>query len=58
MRKQTLQNGRLIKFYAEELGGNDFVSLNVYRTGAGVLLKPCEMAERKVTDFIEKVELL
>jgi hypothetical protein len=30
LRKQTQLDGRLIKLYAEELGGNDFISLNYY----------------------------
>lgn len=53
VRKQTLLGGRLIKLYAEELGGRDFVSLNCYETRSGVLLKPCEMPEAKVIAFIE-----
>lgn len=30
LRKDTLLNGKLIKIYAEELGGNDIVSGNYY----------------------------
>lgn len=55
MRKETLLGGRLIKLYAEELGGNDFVSLNYYETAAGPLLRPCEMPAAKVVAFIENV---
>jgi len=44
--------GKSMKLYAEELAGNDFISLNLYETHAGELLKPCEMPEQKVTDFI------
>lgn len=54
MRKETHLDGRLIKLYAEELGGNDFVSLNYYETGASPLLKPCEMPAEKVIAFIEE----
>ena len=50
--------GRSEKFYAEELGGADFVSLNVYHTGAGVRLKPCEMPVAKVTTFLREVSLI
>jgi hypothetical protein len=55
IRKETLLEGRLIKLYAEELGGNDFVSLNYYETTRAPLLKPCEMPREKVIDFIEGV---
>ena len=57
MRKETLLDGKLIKLYAEELGGNDFVSLNYYETAAHPLLKPCEMPAEKVIAFIENVTL-
>jgi len=57
MRKQTLLKGRLIKLYAEELGGRDVVSLNYYETAATPLLKPCEMSAEKVIAFIEAVRL-
>lgn len=53
MRKETHLGGRLIKLYAEELGGNDFISLNYYETAAAPLLKPCEMPVEKVIAFIE-----
>ena len=57
MRKETLLGGRLIKLYAEALGGNDFVSLNYYETQTQSLLKPCEMPAQKVIAFIEAVRL-
>jgi hypothetical protein len=57
IRKETLLKGRLIKLYAEELGGNDFVSLNYYETARSPLLKPCEMPREKVIGFIEGVHL-
>ncbi len=37
---------------AEELGGGDYVSLNLYRTSSGALLRPCEMPEEKVVRFV------
>ena len=52
LRKQTHLDGKLIKLYAEELGGKDFVSLNYYPGLQGELLKPCEMPEEKVIDFV------
>lgn len=46
-------DGRRRKLYAEELGGNDRVSFNLYFLDAGrPLLKPCEMPARKVIDFV------
>ncbi|HEO97679.1 MAG TPA: peptide methionine sulfoxide reductase [Epsilonproteobacteria bacterium] len=51
LRKETLLEGRVIKVYAEELGGNDIVSGN-YPTMKGGMLKPCEMSDEKVIDFI------
>ncbi|WP_345970195.1 hypothetical protein WCX72_00095 [Sulfurimonas sp. HSL1-6] len=57
MSKETHLGGRLIKLYAEELGGNDFVSLNYYETSSVPLLKPCEMPAEKVIAFIENAML-
>lgn len=54
--KETKLNGKLIKFYAYELGGNDFVSLNFYITTTKPLLKPCEMSPHKVIDFVMKMK--
>ena len=50
--KQTQLKGKLIKLYAEELGGNDFISLNYYTDIGDGLLKPCEMPQEKVIDFV------
>jgi hypothetical protein len=50
--KSTLLDGKLIKLYARELGGNDIVSSNYYTTVKGGLLKPCEMSDEKVIDFV------
>lgn len=44
--------GRSVSVYAEELGGVDVVSSNVYRTAAGDLLRPCEMPAAKVLAFL------
>lgn len=52
LRKETLLEGKLLKVYAEELGGNDIVSGNYYPTMKGGMLKPCEMSDKKVIDFI------
>ncbi|HEV2514321.1 MAG TPA: hypothetical protein VGV07_03670 [Devosia sp.] len=47
-------NGRSFKLYAEELGGADRISLNIYRPPSRVepALKPCEMPVDKVTAFV------
>lgn len=52
LRKETLLRGRVIKMYAEELGGNDVISGNYYPTIRNGTLKPCEMSDRKVIDFV------
>ena len=56
--KKTFNKGKSFKIYAEELGGNDFVSLNYYVTNKNELLKPCEMPEQKVVDFLTKVRII
>ena len=51
--KSQFACSRSQKLVAEELGGNDYVSLNLYRLASGdALLKPCEMPEQKVRDFV------
>jgi hypothetical protein len=50
--------GRATSVYAKELGGNDFISFNYYHTAQGGTLKPCEMPEEKVLDFLDKARLL
>ena len=52
LRKDTLLDGRLIKIYAKELGGVDIVSGNYYTTIKDGMLKPCEMSDKKVIDFV------
>lgn len=50
--RTDFNGGRSIKLYAEELGGTDFISCNYYLTGGGAQLRPCEMPEEKVRDFV------
>ena len=51
--KTVMATGRSQKLEAEELGGNDYISFNLYRRADGTaLLKPCEMSEEKVTAFV------
>ncbi len=40
------------KLYGERLAGGDHVSFNLYTTGSGPKLKPCEMPETKVIEFV------
>ena len=48
--------GRSGSVYAEALDGSDVVSANVYRIDDRDLLKPCEMPEAKVLDFLRDLE--
>jgi peptide-methionine (S)-S-oxide reductase len=52
LRKDTLLDGKLHKIYAEALGSIDIVSGNYYPTIKSGLLKPCEMSDKKVIDFV------
>ncbi len=48
-------NGKSLKLFAKELGGNDFISLNYYITNQNELLKPCEMPKQKVIQFLNQM---
>lgn len=50
--RQDFSDGNSQKLVAEELGGSDYISLNLYRLTSGTRLKPCEMPEAKVVDFV------
>ena len=51
--KSAMVTGRSQKLVAEELGGTDYISFNLYRlTGGATLLRPCEMPEEKVVAFV------
>jgi Leu/Phe-tRNA-protein transferase len=51
--KHSYSDDKIIKIYAKELGGNDIVSGNYFTTIKDGLLKPCEMSDEKVIDFVE-----
>ncbi|MEO0990191.1 MAG: hypothetical protein AAFX00_04480 [Pseudomonadota bacterium] len=54
--KAVMARGRSQKLEAEELGGPDYISFNLYRLAGGqALLKPCEMPAAKVVDFVMTV---
>jgi hypothetical protein len=50
--KSGFSGGASQKLVAEELGGTDYISLNLYRTRNGALLRPCEMPEAKGIAFV------
>lgn len=54
--RRTFNRGRSFKVFAEALGDRDFISLNLYLTGGGEHLKPCEMPPEKVIDFLNHVK--
>ena len=45
-------DGRSLSIVAEELGGSDVISTNVYRTARGDQLRPCEMPVETVLAFL------
>lgn len=56
--RTDFNRGKSIKLYAEELGGNDFISLNYYITVKAEKLISCEMPDQKVIDFITYADSL
>lgn len=47
------EDGRRVWLFAEERGGTDIVSFNLYvLAGRKTVLKPCEMSSEKVVDFV------
>ena len=56
--KAVFNRGNSFKIYAEELAGNDFISLNYYITTTKDLLKPCEMPEYKVVHFLNNLKIV
>ncbi|MEM6890869.1 MAG: hypothetical protein AAF636_22440 [Pseudomonadota bacterium] len=50
--KTTYSADKSVKLVAEELGGRDYISLNLYRLSDGARLYPCEMPLQKVVAFI------
>jgi len=55
--RTDFNSGKSIKVLAEELGGNDFISMNYYITSTSESLKPCEMPKQKVIHFLKNMEL-
>ncbi|KAF0675978.1 hypothetical protein [Profundibacterium mesophilum] len=51
--KSLHAGGASQKLVARAVDGTDYISLNLYRLRGGrALLRPCEMPERKVCDFV------
>jgi hypothetical protein len=50
--KSAFNNGKSWKLVAEELGGQDYISLNLYELKSGARLYPCEMSTDKVIEFV------
>ncbi len=50
--RTTRVHGRSISIFAEELGGPDLISANVYRIRQSQHLRPCEMPDAKVLAFL------
>jgi len=55
--KTIYNRGNSIKIYAEELSGNDYISLNYYFTQKQEYLKPCEMPMQKVITFFKNLTI-
>ena len=58
VKKESVSNDKILKIYAKELKGNDIVSGNYFLTIKNGLLKPCEMSDAKVIDFVLNLELI
>ncbi|MFC3614668.1 hypothetical protein ACFORG_12920 [Lutimaribacter marinistellae] len=52
MIKTSMARGRAVKLVAWELGGGDYISLNLYHLRTGPVLRPCEMSREKVIAFL------
>ncbi|MEM6375148.1 MAG: hypothetical protein AAF686_02845 [Pseudomonadota bacterium] len=50
-------SGACQSLLAEEMGGRDYISYNLYRLTSGARLKPCEMSRAKVIDFTLSLEV-
>lgn len=50
--KSVFNAGKSFKLVAEELGGADYISLNLYVLASGARLFPFEMSHDKVITFV------
>lgn len=58
LNKHLVSNNKIIKIFAKELKGNDIVSCNYFLSIQNGLLKPCEMSDQKVIDFVNNLEYI
>lgn len=56
--KSTFNDGNSFKFFAEEAGGNDYISLNLYKTKDAIYLKPCEQPILKSLNFLRDAKFI
>ena len=56
--KSRFNNGKSWKLVAEELGGPDYISLNLYDLVSGPRLYPCEMPADKVIAFVRGLTVI
>ncbi|UWQ50455.1 hypothetical protein K3722_03110 [Leisingera caerulea] len=56
--RQDLAAGKAQKLVAHELGGSDYISLNLYRLASGARLKPCEMPAEAVIRFVLDLKVM
>ena len=56
--KNTIANNGIVKLYAEQLNNIDIVSCNYFINIKNGLLKPCEMSDVKVIDFVLNMKLI
>ncbi|WP_425441149.1 hypothetical protein [Ruegeria marina] len=54
--KSVFAGGRSVKLVATELGGSDYISLNLYDLTGGARLVPCEMPVARVITFLADLE--
>ena len=52
MTVERFNEGKSVKIYAEAFKGTDFISLNFYTSSSQDHLKPCEMPQEKVINFL------
>jgi hypothetical protein len=55
--KTSYSGGKSWKLVAEELGGRDYISLNLYHLKSGACLYPCEMSLDKAIAFVRGATL-
>ena len=58
VQRQSWSAGKSHKLIAEELGGGDYISLNLYHLASGPALRPCEMPVEKVLRFVLALRVL